>query len=370
MILTIFIVVIVGILLNAISKKYVLENVTYRRGFSKKVIEIKEEFTIDITVENKKMLPVTFLQIDEEYPGVLDYVNRASTTKNVETKLHTINMVLLPYQRIKRKYKVNASRRGRYLSKDVKLIAGDILGLKNFEKEIQFMHEFVVLPEKIELEEELTPYGDFNGDFSVRRWIIEDPILTVGIREYTGNEPQKTIHWPSSLKGMGLMVKKFDYTTDNRVMLVLNVETNKPFWANIEYLPIEKCISYSRSIIEELEEMGIPYGFVSNGQVMGEMDDGLILPGWGQVQLDTILERLGRIDYAINAQFEDLIIDLINKNIRYGTYIMVLPYLLNEYIEYINILSNQCDKFILITLSDRYMDLINNKVIKYIKRGE
>ncbi|MDF2673536.1 MAG: hypothetical protein K0R09_1801 [Clostridiales bacterium] len=370
MLLTISIIVILGIFLNELSKKYSLESLIYKRNFSKNLVEIGEEFDVECIVENKKMLPVTFLQINEEYPSIIEYKNRAFTKKTLETMLHSMTMIILPYQRVKRKYKVSASKRGRYLCKDVSLITGDILGLKVFNETLPFLQEIVVFPRSISLDEELIPYGDFYGDISVKRWIIEDPIVTVGIREYTGTEPQKTIHWPSSLKGGRLMVKKFDYTTDNKVMLVLNVESYKPFWTSIDHVKIEKCISFVRVIAEELEEKGISYGFESNGQIMGESNDKVIMPGWGSQHFNDIIERLGRIDYSINIQFENMILDIITMNIKYGTYIMVMPYILDEYVEPINILSNQCEKFIIISIEGNNMGLLNDKIIKYVKRGD
>lgn len=370
MLLTIGIIIFAGLILNTLSKKYSLNKLNYKRNFSKSIVEVGEEFDVETIVENEKALPITFLQINEEYPSVIQYRNRASTQKNVETIVHSMTMIILSYQRVKRKYRVSANKRGRYLCKDVTLVIGDILGLKVFSRTFSFYDEIVVLPQKISLGEEIAPYGDFNGDVSVKRWIIDDPILTVGIREYTGLEPQKTIHWPSSLKNGRLMVKKFDYTTDNRVMLILNVETYKPFWAKIDHVKVEKCISFARAIAEELEEKGIAYGFGSNGQIMGEVNDKVIKPGWGLQHFNDIIERLGRIDYSISIQFEDMIAELISMNIKYGTYIMVMPYVLAEYIESINILSCKCERFIIISLDSKNMDLLDDKIVKYVKRGD
>ncbi len=75
------------------------------------------------------------------------------------------------------------------------------------------------------MQEELAPAGALLGDISVRRWIVDDPpLMTIGIREYTGNEPERYIHWPSSMKHNKLMVKNFDFTTDNSVLIALNMK--------------------------------------------------------------------------------------------------------------------------------------------------
>ena len=102
-------------------------------------------------------------------------------------------------------------------------------------------NEIIIFPQKLDIEKSITPLGSFNGDISVKRWIIDDPLMTIGIREYTGNESERFIHWPSSLKYNSLMVKNFDFTTDNNVLIALNIESMKPYWQCIDEEAIEKA---------------------------------------------------------------------------------------------------------------------------------
>ncbi|MBC7320756.1 DUF58 domain-containing protein, partial [bacterium] len=216
--------IIVGIILNRLSKKYTLFGVTYQREISKKILEIGEDFHITTVVENRKLFPVTFLQIIERFPAGIEYKFRADQFKTVEFLYHTITMFLLPFQRIKRVYTAVSNKRGRYIFEDVSLIGGDLLGLNTFVKSVRYNQELIVLPKSTDLGREIVPYGNYNGNLSVQRWIIDDPTMIIGIKEYTGLEPAKTIHWPSSLRTGNLMVKKFDFTLENTAMIILNVE--------------------------------------------------------------------------------------------------------------------------------------------------
>lgn len=56
--------------------------------------------------------------------------------------------------------------------------------------------------------------GGFLGELSVNRYLYEDPILTAGYRSYTSGDPMRSIAWKQSVQGQGLMVKKWDYTTE------------------------------------------------------------------------------------------------------------------------------------------------------------
>src|SRR5699024_304525 len=63
------------------------------------------------------------------------------------------------------------------------------------------------------------------GDLSVRRLLYEEPVLTVGVREYTGREPMKMISWKQSARRGSWMVNQYDYTTEASVMVLLNLDS-------------------------------------------------------------------------------------------------------------------------------------------------
>ena len=341
---------------------------THQRKFSKKIVEIDEEFEIETIVENKKILPVTFLCIKEMFPSKLIH----TTNENTDAEnLHTTTMMILPYQRVIRKFKVSCHHRGRHLFNDVKLIGGDFLGFDTTTKTIEYFQEVVVLPKIVALEEQLIPYGDYCGDVSVKRWIIEDPVLTVGLREYTGYEPLKTIHWSSSLKQGNLMVRTFDYTTDNSVFIILNVECSKLLYHNVENDKIEKCITIARSVIDQLEDAKIPYQFITNATYCGDytIDQGAS-SGLGPAHYSHLVEGLGRILGYMWSTFEDLLSNLIINNHKYATFVIITPTVLDDYIEHINSLNVSVLRTALISLENKNLEYLNDNILKYIERKE
>ncbi len=362
--------IIVGIILNRLSKKYTLFGVTYQREISKKILEIGEDFHITTVIENRKLLPVTFLQIVERFPRGIEYKFKADQFKTVEFLYHTITMFLLPFQRIKRIYTAVAYRRGRYIFEDVSLIGGDLLGLNTFVRSIRYNQEIIVLPKSIDLERKLVPYGNYNGNLSVQRWIIDDPTMIIGVKEYTGLEPAKTIHWPSSLRAGNLMVKKFDFTLENTAMIILNVECDKPFWVDIKPDDIEECISITRGVMEKFESIGMPYGFATNSIMHGlPANRNIVYPSSGISHLESLLECLGRASYSISLTLEELLLKLNRHDINCSTYIIITPKVLDSYIEYINSLASELQEVILISLKDENLEFISDSVLKYTGRG-
>lgn len=363
------IIVALTLFLNKLTTKYGFKKLKYERELSANIVEIGEGFQLSTIVENGKPIPVTFLQITERFPDSFQYTFKSNAINTGGYLHHTITMFLLPYQRIKRTYVIKGKERGVYKFRDVSLALGDFIGFDTKYKELDILQELVVLPKSLPLNEAIVPYGNYNGDISVKRWIIDDPLMTIGIREYTGSEPEKHIHWSSSLKYGKLMVKNFDFTTDNTVVFILNVETSKPFWTSIISHEIEWSISICRGLIEEMEKEKIPYGFTTNSQVSSYYNgENITLPGIGANQLSYLTEMLGRISYSLSVPFEELLENLYINNFVHTTYVIVTPRMFESYIEPIENLNKKANKTIIISTEDNNLEKLNGSIMKYVRR--
>jgi len=355
--------IIVLIVLNEIIKRRALRNLIYRREISQHRVEVGEEFSITTILENRGLFPIPFLHVLERVPSQLYYKSAVTEFETLDEKNHELSVHLLPKQRVKRKYPVSFGKRGRYFFRDVTLSGGDFLGFSTVDEERVSLSDIIVYPKTLDLDVDLVPYGSFYGDISVQRWIINDPILSVGIREYTGNEPQKNIHWASSLRSGRLMVKNFDFTTDNQVMLILNIETDRPFCTNIKSEVIEKCLSATRGLMERFESLGIPYGFATNIHSKEELGGkGYIPSGQGNAHFYRILELLGRADYHIWMSLEDILSNFMHGMDHFVTYVIITPVVLEQYINHINLLSKNVSKMMLISMEEEHLSDLNENI--------
>ena len=119
----------------------------------------------------------------------------------------------------------------------------------------------LILPELEEAQRELEEMlGGFLGELSVNRYLYEDPILTAGYRPYTSGDPMRSIAWKQSVRGQGLMVKKWDYTTEPRAVVLVHADTKD--YDHPE--PAELCYSMARTICRRLEEKAVSYRFAAN----------------------------------------------------------------------------------------------------------
>ena len=342
-------------IINNITLTYGFNNLSYKMEIQKKWAEIGEEIEISTVIENKKPLAVSFLKVNESFPRFF----------NVRNNLYSL--FIMPYQRVRRTYKIFAEKRGLYLIQDVNFELGDFIGFDTNKKNIKIEEEIMIYPKKIDIRENLVPIGSFTGDISVKRWIIDDPLMTIGIREYTGNEPERFIHWPSSLRHGNLMVKNFDFTSDNSVLIILNVETMKPSWKAVEEELTEKVISLARGVMEEFEDAKIPYGFACN-EYNSRSDFGknyFYQPGLGANHLNNLLQVLSRITYRMPSSFKNTLREIRERRGNYTTVVIITPRILDDYIEPLNNLSKSVNKAIVISTEEEYFEDLNNNIMKY-----
>lgn len=269
------------------------------------IVEPDEEFHIVVSLKNTGKGFVPFLRVSEHIPHGLDLrMDGGNVFKGAQGMQVTYTTWLRPRQEVRKYLPVSAPRRGRYFLREMVLAGGDFLGLSERTRNYSCFREVVAIPRPAPEQTVGEVLGGFMGDVSVRRFIMEDPVLTLGYREYTGREPMKMISWSQSARGMGLMVKKYDYTLEPAVSVLVNIEST----AEDREEQIERCFSLARTVCGTLEERGIQYDFATNSVIAGAMSDlSSMSEGLGQRHFEGILEGLGRATYSVSGSADKLL---------------------------------------------------------------
>ena len=289
----------VAALLQWLSLRHCLDGLSCDLTISRRAVECGERFQLISTVTNTRRLPVLFLRLSERIPGELNVELERTGVRREDRLMPSGNraasleqtLYIMPRQKVTRTMDAQLPARGRYLFRGSRLTAGDLLGLRERQADFPRFREVVVLPPRVDLAELDSAFGNYLGDISVRRFILSDPRLTVGFREYTGREPQRDISWPRSLRDGRLMVKQYDYTAELTVTVILNIS----FGTQSE---IERAYSLARVVCERLEERRISYSFATNACMTSAAGAWSYLgDGLGGHHLNTIVECLGAANY-------------------------------------------------------------------------
>ena len=263
------------VLLQIFSVEKAMAAITADRIPERLLVEQKEPVDLEIALQNRSFRLIPFVQVR----------CRAPLGEEIG-----FSAWLGPRHKLHRRVALTFSRRGRYVLGDLQVSCGDFLGLREQEAVFGSFREIVVPPQPLEAPQLDVLMGGFLGDVSARRFILEDPVLTLGYREYTGADPMKRISWTQSARHNTLMVKKNDYTVEPSVSVILNVHSD----ADKKEEKLESCCRAARSVCAALEKAGVHYNFATNAQLLGSRAANSGADGLGNRHFSAILESLGR----------------------------------------------------------------------------
>ena len=326
MIIFIAVLLITAFIIERISLATALDGIEYKYAPSEIIVEPDEQFEVITTLTNTSRRFVPFINLDESLPDhALVHTEGADIRTDYQGKVrHLSTLYMMPRSMLTRAVTISLPKRGLYLLTGAELRGGDFIGLNENSRNYPINAEIVVYPQMSEAPEVLDVLGGFLGDASVRRFIMEDPVLTVGSREYTGREPMKTISWPHSVRMGKLMVKQFDYTLEPTASVLLDVEADDGIVGYQETL--EECFSIARTVCQELETRGIKYDFLTNAHTTGALSSWSYMgEGLGHRHLLTILEGLGRASYWHTEPFYKTIEKAVALQDGYKSVIIITP---------------------------------------------
>src|SRR5262249_7355742 len=169
-----------------------LPEMWYRWGLSALVIERRpavsraefgEAVQVTLTLENRKLLPLPWLRVEDEFPEQLLAEGPPVRPRAAEGRVaHQSTVALWAYQRVRRRYTVHAIARGAYRLGPMTLRTTDPFGILQCEADREEPALLLVHPLVAPLEGfGLPPNAPFGERQSPRR-LLEDPLRVAGRR--------------------------------------------------------------------------------------------------------------------------------------------------------------------------------------------
>lgn len=259
------------IIIAAVVLALILQMVLQRRQAGKLVCDVfpetdqaepDEKFNIVIRIENPTWLIYPFVRYGLIVPETMDAHSQLKITKHPPYSLEVSGTaMLLPHRKFEKKLSFSAPVRGSYRISSFYVDTGDFIGFEEYRQEYVRFNSVAVYPRPAEGVEKGEELGSLIGRMSVRRFIHEDPILVAGFREYTGHEPMRSISWLQSARTGQLIVRKYDFTSDPSVSVLLDTDGAGDL--------LETCFSLARSVCDQLEKNGVEYDFFMNATIGG-----------------------------------------------------------------------------------------------------
>lgn len=294
----------------------------FQSTLSSKLVEPGEPVVLNDEVTNTGKRFSTFVRIIEHMPNQAEIIPDKNIPENLISKFATsffLNISFNLNPKVKRAFHIRFTlkNRGKHFFATKELCVGDFFGLKEKNHFIKSEDFVAVLPKQIISPENLQILSGFLGEISVKRFIMEDPVLTIGFNDYTGREPMKQISWTRSAVAGELKVRQYDYTVNESTTIVMNLSCGTTD-------DIESVFSTVRVVAEQLEQRKIPFGLITNTRLEGTADSiNSIDEGLGDAHLQTILYSLACAENICYYSFAGLVNNILHKGSRDTTYIVV-----------------------------------------------
>lgn len=258
------IVIIIALIMELISLKRSSVELHYRLEPSVRSVEQGQEFKLSSVIENRTNYNIPYLLLRDVLPGEIEILNAETLTLywTGGNCIHQSAVFVKKHQRVKRSIRVAIHERGVYNFCHADLKIGDFLGLKETEKSVEQHRSVVVYPRRLSDKRLEQVLSNIFGEVSVRHFLYEDPMLVRGYRDYTGQEPLRSISFPMTAKRNQLTVKEFDHTREQMIDVVFDVSYKGDFDHYFDQQ--EAMFSIVRTICEEFERRGVGYRLITN----------------------------------------------------------------------------------------------------------
>ena len=218
------------------------------------------------------------------------------------------------------------------------MTTGDAFGFGNSFESKQAKAELIVYPKLTPLDEIPLPSHSWLGDITVKRWIIEDPFVIAGVRDYSYGDPMNSINWKATARTNSLQVSKRDYTADHHLMIYLNFDETEDIWMPVKNLDLfEQGISYAASLAQYTLSQGISTGFGCNAYLVEPFQNSTdpikqpirIEPSNGTHQLTYLLDTMAKLRLDRSMSFNHFLSEDSSSQMQ-NTDILLITTILTE----------------------------------------
>lgn len=295
-IIAIGILILLGIgLEKQVYKKYILPYISYGCEMSKKEVYEGEQLELTEIVANPTWLMIPCLKSEittSKYLGLGGEVCAVNEKTRSLGSLFSIKA----HQKVTRNWRVKTLKRGCYKVEDITIVATDLLSCYKYSTIVKVKDELIVLPKPIDIETQLISPQYNQGEQIVKRFILEDPFYTAGVRKYTSRDSMNKIHWGMTARSQEIMVRNNETTAQQSLTIILNMQTDLIQMSEvIEREKIEVGIKLIAGLLDTALEAGVPVKFMSNTLLEGEKESIETKEMWGRGhthELYTILAKL------------------------------------------------------------------------------
>jgi uncharacterized protein (DUF58 family) len=306
-------------------RERVLDQVTYvRRPYYRRAFP-GEEVSVQIEVENGKLLPVSWLRVSDPWPEAVGPADESTLTPShiPQVGLLTNTYSLRWFERVRRTYTLVFRQRGVYRIGPARMESGDLFGFYETAQRDGPTEHLTVFPRVYPFRALPLPTEDPFGERTSRRRLYEDPTLPMGVRDYRPEDDFRRVHWPATARTGELQSRVYQPVSARVVVVCLNVATFARHWEGTDRDVLEHAISVAAGLVTRGMEDGYRIGLISNGALANSDQPFRLLPARSTKHLALLLQSLAGVTTLLTAPFDRFLIREVPR-LPYRSTLMIL----------------------------------------------
>ena len=261
--------------------RFCLSDISVRRELGVDHAQIGDDVPFIITIENRKLLPLPRLDLDDETPEDCRIVGAVMQPSHMTGRATLTNVFSLwAAQRVVRRYHMRVIQRGAYTFGPLLLRSGDPLGMLTREQTIEQFAHLIVHPLVTPLERLGLPARAPFGDLATPRQLLTDPLRIAGVRDYVSGDDPRHIHWKATARTGALHTKVFEPSAHHILTVFLDLRTygrDERIFGHGQFVGVdhdlsELAISAAASVASWGLEQGYAVGLCANGTMLSDKD--------------------------------------------------------------------------------------------------
>jgi uncharacterized protein (DUF58 family) len=253
--------------------RHALRHLLIRQQVNQPHLFFGEQVTLSISIENRKLLPLPWLRIDNAItPPLVVSKPQEIRRQAVPHEIFVSTWLLWSYQRVTQRYRMTCHARGIHVFGPLRLYCSDPFGW--LEREILLpVHEvLVVYPLLAPIEALGLPSKFPMGEHVGPRQLLEDPLWFAGLREYQRGDDPRRIDWKATARAGELRSKIYESTTEHHLLILLDTWTYTQEIKGPDLELQEFCISAAASLATWGLDEGYTVGLLTNSAMATTAD--------------------------------------------------------------------------------------------------
>ncbi len=298
--------------LSSLWSRHGLARVTYRRRLANDRAVWGDRVDLELTIENRKLLPLAWLSADDFVTEGLEIEDRvlASSGRYGFSVLQNI-WSLGPFERIVRHHQIQATHRGRVEFDSVRLTVADLFGRDATSSETDLVDTLLIRPRTVPVRSARGAVVPLGARRAIRG-LVEDPSLFAGVRPFQAGDSRRRIHQRAFARTGRPLSLRFDPSTARQIVVALDLQAeDAPYWSlAYEDELVESLAVAAASLARRLLADGAACGVAFNGWTYSLARIGFVPPRAGGNQLIRITDQLARMSSTPSVPFEHVLATL------------------------------------------------------------